>query len=282
MEPGPCARALSVPLPRAVLVVAGRLRAVTTNRRPLRALVLFVLVVLVAAGCRVQIETQIEVGLDGKGTITQGIGFDDAALKRVGDPSRALRADDLVQAGWEVDAASREGDLTWIRLHHSFATPEEGTALLAQLSGPDGPYRDLLITRSDGFFSTSVKVTGEVDTTAGLAMFGDPQLATTLGGDASGGLLAKIQAEENAPPESMVDLDLMVTAGGTTKTYNASFSETDIQKVKVSSSKDKFLQILETMIVLFLVLATVAIIGLRVRKHRQRTRRLMHSRGRRW
>ena len=248
----------------------------------MRALALFVLVVLVAAGCRVQIETQIDVGLDGKGTITQGIGFDDAALKRVGDPSRALRADDLVQAGWEVDAATREGDLTWIRVHHSFATPEEGTALLAQLSGPDGPFRDLLITRSDGFFSTSVKVTGEVDTTAGLAMFGDPQLATTLGGDASGGLLAKIQAEENAPPESMVGLDLVVNAGSTSKTYSASFSETDVQKVKVSSSKDKFLQILETMIVLFLVLATVVIIGLRVRKKRQRTRRLMHSRGRRW
>ena len=252
------------------------------NRRPLRALVLLALVVLVAAGCRVQIETRIDVGLDGKGTITQGIGFDDAALKRVGDPSRALRADDLVKAGWEIDAATREGDLTWIRVHHSFATPEEGTALLAQLSGPDGPYREMLIARSDGFFSTSVKVTGEVDTTAGLSMFGDPQLATALGGDASGGLLAKIQAEENAPPESMVGLELVVTAGGTTKTYDASFSETDIQKVKVSSSKDKFLQILETMIVLFLVLATVVIIGLRVRKRRQRTRRLMHSRGRRW
>ena len=195
----------------------------TTNRRPLRALLFFVLVLLVATGCRIQIETQVEVGLDGSGVITQGIGFDDAALKRVGDPSRALRADDLVKAGWEVDPTTREGDLTWIRVHHSFATPEEGTALLAQLSGPDGPYRDLLIQRTDGFFSTSVKVTGEVDTTAGLSMFGDQQLTAALGGDASGGLLAKIQAEENAPPESMVDLALVVTAGGTTKTYDASF-----------------------------------------------------------
>ena len=162
----------------------------TTNRRPLRALLFFVLVLLVATGCRIQIETQVEVGLDGSGVITQGIGFDDAALKRVGDPSRALRADDLVKAGWEVDPTTREGDLTWIRVHHSFATPEEGTALLAQLSGPDGPYRDLLIQRTDGFFSTSVKVTGEVDTTAGLSMFGDQQLTAALGGDASGGLLA--------------------------------------------------------------------------------------------
>lgn len=252
------------------------------NRRLSRVFALLALVVFVAAGCRVQIETKVDVGLDGKGTITQGIGFDDAALKRVGDPARALRADDLVQAGWEVDAASKEDDLTWIRVHHTFETPEEGTALLAQLSGPDGPYRDMLITRSDGFFSTSVKVTGEVDTTAGLAMFGDPQLATTLGGDASGGLLAKIQAEENAPPESMVDLDFVVTAGGTTKTYNASFTDTDTQLVKVSSSQGKLLQILETLFVLALVGLTATVIGLRYRKRRLRTRRLMHSRGRRW
>ncbi len=252
------------------------------NRRLPRVFALLALVVFVAAGCRVQIETKIDVGLDGKGTITQGIGFDDAALKRVGDPARALRADDLVQAGWEVDAASKEGDLTWIRVHQSFETPEEGTALLAQLSGPDGPYRDMLIKRSDGLLSTSVKVTGEIDTTAGLQMFGDQQLATTLGGDASGGLLAKIEAEEKAPPASMVDLDLVVTAGGSTKTYNASFTDTDTQKVKVSSSKDKFFEILGTIFVLLLAALTAAVIGLRYRKRRLRTRRLMHSRGRRW
>ncbi|MCX6511140.1 MAG: hypothetical protein NT081_10080 [Actinobacteria bacterium] len=243
---------------------------------------LLALVVFVAAGCRVQIETKIDVGLNGKGTITQGIGFDDAALKRVGDPAQALRADDLVQAGWEVDAASKEGDLTWIRVHHSFATPEEGSALLAQLSGPDGPYRDMFITRSGGFSSTSVNVTGQIDTTAGLAMFGDQQLATTLGGDASGGLLAKIEAEEKAPPASLVGLDLIVTAGGTTKTYNASFTDTDTQKVNVGSSRDKFLQIFEALVVFGLAGLTATVIGLRYRKRRLRTRRLMHSRGRRW
>ena len=252
------------------------------NSRLPRVLAFFALIVVIAAGCRVQIETKIEVGLDGKGTITQGIGFDDAALKRVGDPARALRADDLVKAGWVVDATSKEGDLTWIRVHHSFTTPEEGTALLAQLSGPDGPYRDMLIKRSDGLLSTSVKVTGQIDTTAGLQMFGDEQLATTLGGDASGGLLAKIEAEEKAPPASMVDLDLVVTAGGSTKTYNASFTDTDTQKVKVSSSKDKFLEILGTLFVLLLAVLTATVIGLRWRKRRLRTRRLMYSRGRRW
>lgn len=252
------------------------------NGQTLRAFACFAFLVLVAVGCRVQIETKVDVELNGKGTITQGIGFDDAALKRVGDPVRALRADDLKQAGWEVEPVSKEGELTWIRVRHSFASPEEGTALLAQLSGPDGPYRNMLIQRTDGFLSTSVKVTGEVDTTAGLDMFGDQQLASALGGDPSGGLLAKIEKEENAAPESMIALDLVVNPGATSKTYSASFSDAEVQKVKVSSSKDKFLQILETLFVLVLVAATAAVIGLRIRKRRLRTRRLMHSRGRRW
>jgi hypothetical protein len=248
----------------------------------MRLVALAALVLLIAGGCRVQIETRIDVGLDGKGTVTQGIAFDDAALARVGDLDRALRADDLVAAGWTVDPKSREGDLTWVRVHQQFETPEEGTALLAQLSGPDGPYRDLLITRSDGFFSTSVKITGQIDTTAGLAMFGDQQLAAALGGDASGGLLDKIEAEEGADPASMVGLDLIVTAGSSSKTYTASFTDAETQSVKVGSSKDKFLQILEALVVFGLAVLTAVVIGLRVRKRRLRTRRLMHSRGRRW
>jgi hypothetical protein len=240
------------------------------------------LVALVLTGCRVQLETKIAVGLDGKGTITQGIGFDDAALARVGDPLTALRADDLRDAGWTVDPTTREGDLTWVRVHHAFSTPEEGTALLAQLSGPDGPYRDMKITRDDGFLSTSVKVTGRIDTTAGLAMFGDPQLATAFGGDASGGLLAKIEAEEKAPPASMVGLDLVVDAGSKSRTYDASFTDTAVQDVKVSDSKGKLLSILETFAVVLLVLATALVFGLRWRARRMRTRRLMRSSTRRW
>jgi hypothetical protein len=252
------------------------------NRQLPRVVALLAFVIVIAAGCRVQIETKIDVGLDGKGTITQGIGFDDAALKRVGDPAQALSADDLVSAGWEVDAASKEGDLTWIRVHHSFATPEEGTALLAQLSGPDGPYRDMLIKRSSGVFSTSVKVTGQIDTTAGLAMFGDAQLAAALGGDASGGLLAKIEAEEGRPPAEMVGLSLTVGLPGKLKTHDASFSDTAVQQVKASSSQGKLLRFLETIVVVVLVTLTAAVFGLRWRARRIRTRRLMRSRGRRW
>ena len=259
---------------------AGRLRAVTRRPRLLR-LLLCVVAVLVLAGCRVQLTTDVKVDADGSGTITQGIGFDDGALKRVGDPALALRADDLRQAGWVVDPAVREGDLTWVRAHHDFATPAEGTALLAQLSGPDGPYRDMVISRSTGMLSSTESIKGEIDTTAGLAMFGDAQLAAALGGDASGGLLAKIEKEEGRPAASMVGLTFAVDINGTKKSWNATFVDGGVQLVKASASESHLLRIFETILVILLVLLTVTVIALRIRARRLRTRRLMR-RSRRW
>lgn len=251
-------------------------------RRPLRVLALVAVLVLVATGCRVQLETTVDIGLDGRGIVTQGIGFDAAALKRVGDPAQALRSQDLVDAGWVVDPVVKEGDLTWIRVHHDFTTPEQANDLMAQLSGPDGPYRDLEVIRTTGPLSDSVRFSGVMDTTAGLAVFGDKALSDALGGDASGGLLARIEKEEGRPPADMVDLEMQVDVGGRSRTWSASFGEPVEQTMKLSDSRSKYLELLGTVLVAMLVLATIAVIGLRVRARRRRNRRLMRSTTRRW
>ena len=249
----------------------------TLLRRPLRLCALLALVAL-AAGCRVQLTTEVNVRADGSGVITQGIGFDAAALKRVGDPELAIRADDLRQAGWEVDPLERDGDIAWLRVHHAFADPAEGTALLAQLSGPQGPYRDMVVARTSGLLSSTVSVKGEIDTTAGLAMFGDDKLAAALGGDASGGLLARIEKEEGRPAASMVGLTFAVDVNGTKKSWNATFVDGGVQLVKASGSEGHLLRTLETILVVVLVLLTATVIALRVRARRLRTRRLMRRR----
>ena len=248
----------------------------------LRAVLLAALLVVVAAGCQVRLETKVDVGYDGKGTITQGIGFDDAALKRVGDPALALRAQDLVDAGWVVEPVVREGDLTWARVHHDFTTPEQANDLLAQLSSPEGPLRDLEVIRTTGPLSDSVRFTGVLDTTVGLGVFGDDALTKALGGDPSGGLLARIEREEGRPAADMVDIDMTVKVGGTTKSWSGSFGDPSEQRMKVSSSKGKFLELLGTVIVVLLALVTIAVVGLRIRARRMSSRRLMRPTTRRW
>ncbi len=251
-------------------------------RRLLRSLALLAVVVVVGAGCQVRLETRLDIGFDGKGTVTQGIGFDDAALRRVGDPARALRAQDLVDAGWTVDPAVREGDLTWVRVHQDFSTPERANELLAQLSDPSGPLRDLEVIRTTGPLSDAVRFSGVLDTTVGLSAFGDRALADALGGDASGGLLARVEREEGRPPADMVAMDVRVTAGGETRTWSSSFGEPSEQQMKVSSSRWKILEFLGTVLLVLLTLLTVAVIGLRLRVRLRRNRRLMRPSTRRW
>ena len=68
-----------------------------------------------------------------------------------------------------------------MRAHHDFADADEANQVLAQLSGPDGPYEGLVITRTAGLLSTTTELKGTMDLSAGVAMFGDPQLTETLG-----------------------------------------------------------------------------------------------------
>ena len=247
-----------------------------------RALCLVAPLVLVLSGCRVQLDTSIDIGLDGKGTITQSIGFDAAALRRVGDPARALRADDLVAAGWVVEPAVTEGDLTWVRIRHDFSTPEQANDLFAQLSSPEGPYRDFEVIRTTGPLSDSVRFTGLLDTSAGLSVFGDKALADAFGGDASGGLVARVEREEGRPAAEMVDLDLTVVTGGTSRTWTASFAEPSVQNLRVADSRSKVFDLLGRIVLTLLALLTVTVIALRIRVRRRRSRRLMRRTTRRW
>jgi len=259
------------------LGVGWYLRAVGARARFLRLAALVGLVVVIASACRVELSTTIEVGQNGQGTITQGIGFDAAALKRVGDPARAVRADDLIAAGWVIDPVVVEGELTWLRIHHDFTSVDEGNALLAQLSGPAGPYRDLLIARSDGLLTSTVSVSGEIDTSAGLSAFADDALAGAFGGDPSGGLLATIEAEEGQPPAEMLGFDLTIDAAGKSRTFAADFTKSEAHTVKVSSTQSKFLSLVGTTFVMLLAVFTIVVLALRWRRRRFSGGRFMRS-----
>jgi hypothetical protein len=146
------------------------------------------LLLLMATGCQVTLAASLDVRSDGSGAVRAGIGFDDEALAEVGDPATELRLDDLRQAGWDVEAPRKEKDgLTWVRLAKGFATPADASRVAAELSGPEGPFRDLRLQHSRSFFKTTTVVTGTVDLTNGLAGLSDPGVQAKLG-DANLGL----------------------------------------------------------------------------------------------
>ena len=235
-----------------------------------------VALVAVLAGCRVQVATTLTVEEDGSGTLTQAVGFDDAALARVGDLSQQLRVDDLRQAGWTVDDPVREGDTTWVRAHHGFDDADEANLLLAQLSGPDGPYRDMVVTRTSNLLSTTTEVAGTVDLSAGVAMFGDPQLVEVLGPDATAGLVPRIEAEEGRPAEEMVEVTFTAELPGATEAVGGPLGS-PAQPIDVSSSENHLLPLFGRLVLTLLVVLTVLVVALRMRVRRLRRRRMMRS-----
>ncbi len=245
-------------------------------RRSLRLLAPVLIALLLAAACQVQVATTVRIEPDGSGSVTQAIGFDAAALARVGDLSAQVQAADLEAAGWTVDDPVTEDGTTWVRAHHPFADADEANVVLAQLSGPDGPYRDLVVTRTSGLFSTTTEVTGTMDLSAGVAMFGDPDLTAALGGEPSGGLVARIEAEEGRPVDDMVSVSFTVDLPGADETVQG-VSGSAPQPIDVSSSENHLFSLAWKLVIAALVLLTILVVVLRVRVRRRRTRRMMRS-----
>jgi hypothetical protein len=134
------------------------------------------------AACQVTLATGIEVARDGSGRVTAGVGLDADALAEVGDPATAIGVDDLRRAGWEVVGPRKEGDgLTWVRASKPFADPGQAAAVLAELSGPDGPFRDFRLARTKSLTRSTTTFTGTVDLSRGLTGLSDPELAAALG-----------------------------------------------------------------------------------------------------
>ena len=146
---------------------------------------LALLALLACAACRVDVAVVVEVREDGGGTVEAAVALDREAVAEVGDAA-TLRADDLRAAGWVVAAtptAGADGSAT-LSAAKAFATPEEADRVLDELSGPDGPFGSLALTRTRTVFETRTAFEGEVDLTAGVGAFGDAELRRLLGSEA--------------------------------------------------------------------------------------------------
>lgn len=205
-------------------------------------------VAMLLGACQVNVDVGTKLEEDGSGVITVGAGFDDAALSRLGRPELAVKVDDLRAAGWEFQAPVREADgFTWYRGAHRFATPEEGTRLLEQLSGGTGPFRDFALTKETGFGRTTWAYKGTVDLTGGLASFGDPALTAALGGDALGGNIAAVEKEEGKPVSQMLALEMTAELpGGEKKEWRPSLADPAPTRLSAESSKVSPLPMLST------------------------------------
>lgn len=166
------------------------------HRRRLRALVLALVALLAAGGCRLRAEINIDVAADGSGTVEVAIALDDAALEQRPDLPEELDLADLEASGWAITGPVREADGdTWLRARHAFANEAELGPLIEEIAGADGPFRDFDLVRSDAFAETRYDFSGTVDFTGGLdSITEDDELAEVLGQDPAQVLAERVGA----------------------------------------------------------------------------------------
>lgn len=186
-----------------------------------RLLAIAVLVVA-AAGCRVDVELGVDVAQDGSGTIEVAVGLDPDAAGRVPRLVDQLEVGDLREAGWVITGPAVADDgWTWIRASKPFASPEQAGAVLAEITGADGPVRDFSIEREASAFFERWRLEGRVDLRAGLDAFSDDALRARLDGTSFGVDLAELERRAGVPLEEAVQFRVAARLPGTL-TSNAS------------------------------------------------------------
>ncbi len=162
--------------------------------------VLAALAVAVLASCRVDTEVALLMNSDGTGSVTVTVVADAEAVRAEPNLAKQLRLEDLTQTGWLVEGpdATPEGGLS-ILLTRPFTNLTEANAVLASLSGPDGPLREPTVTATGSRGDVSWVFDGTLDFSKGLDAISDPELTSALGGTP---WLAELQRRGLAPRDA--------------------------------------------------------------------------------
>ena len=178
---------------------------------------LVALVLLVAGtACEMDVDVTVDATAAGSGSVQVAVGFDEAALARLGDPATALATDDLAAAGWAVDPASVTPDgMTRIVATKTFDDPAGFATAVDEVAGPAGPLTGTSLTVTDEALTYLTTLTGVVDLSAGLAPYTDPALDAAADGVPLGGLPTAVEEAEGRPVADMVDVTVTWRLDGT-------------------------------------------------------------------
>jgi hypothetical protein len=257
----------------------------------LRLVTLFAALVVLLAGCRLDVALDVAMHADGSGTVTVTATADPELVAKAPSAFADLRLDDIRQAGWAVTgpAKTADGAMT-LTLARPFGTPAEAAAILAELNGPNGPLHGLALSIDRSFALVSSSFTGSAQLTGGLAAFSDDALVQALGGNTP---LANLVA---SPVDQVLGLTVTarlpgrvtsangtVAADGASVTWQPSlvdgvatpmearFEQTD-QGAKDARRRSR-LALGALAVYLGVVLLMIAIVAVLMRRRRRRVRR---------
>ncbi len=179
------------------------------------ALVLFAVLVL-AAGCRVDIVVDIDVAHDGAGKVTVEITFDEEVLRWVPDLGELIVTDGLV--GWDVRQFGEQtpaGERLRVTASKRFSSPAELAAVLAEIDRPAdgaaGLFRSATFVGSRDGAHVIYDLTVTVGLDRPVAGLVNPATADALEGELFGLPIPEIEARAGAPLDELVTLVVRAT-----------------------------------------------------------------------
>ena len=182
----------------------------------MRRLLLPLLGAVLLAGCRLELDVQVEMAEDGSGWVEVVVGVDRDGIERIGgDLDAVLAIEDLGAAGWTAEGPDEEADgFTRVRFRKPFDDPDEAAVIFDEITAEDGPFQDLAVSHESSFARTEWGFTGRIDSSGGLAAFGDEALAAELDGEPLGQTVEEIEAQLGEPLEQVIQVAVGVQLPG--------------------------------------------------------------------
>lgn len=169
------------------------------------------------SGCTSDIDVTVRARPEGSGTIRVTAVLDQEAAQWLGSPEKALAANDLAKRGWAIRSVQpADGGGVTFGAEHGFSSIDEGNRLIEDLTGPDGSFSKLRLSRSRSLLSTTVKLNGVVDLSKRLESFGDDELAAFVGAGSRIGVGEK-ELPLGGPVEKLLTMKLTSELAGGSK-----------------------------------------------------------------
>jgi hypothetical protein len=152
-----------------------------------RRLFLLVLpVLLLATGCRLDVDIAVSMAADGSGTLSVRAVADAELVDAAPAAIERLLVDDLVEDGWTVDGPTinDDGGATVV-LTHRFDDDTDLTALMQAIGPPiinPSVTRELTADDVGRIVAADTTVTATLGLPDGFGAFADPELVSVLGG----------------------------------------------------------------------------------------------------
>ncbi|MBU97898.1 MAG: hypothetical protein CL429_02275 [Acidimicrobiaceae bacterium] len=181
--------------------------------KPLILITGLIALILLVAGCNLQLRVVIDVEENGSGSVTAGIGLDAAARDEPVFQSLAeiLQTADLENSGWSFTTTGRGSDgRDWYEATKAFIDSEDLQSVLNELTNSSNTFKDWQVLTETSEKKRSYAVIGSVDLTEGFEIFTDSALNSLLEEPPLGISRQVLEQSLGGPLEDSVSLRVVI------------------------------------------------------------------------